>query len=90
MYNKDMYENTEIYKEGEIYMKSRKRVWIFIVALVFVMTAGYFNKATAVEYSPNKTTIVDADGLDIEVADIVSQNIMTTEEYIKANVNSQY
>ena len=90
MYNKDMYENTEIYKEGEIYMKSRKRVWIFIVALVFVMTAGYFNKATAVEYSPNKTTIVDADGLDIEVADIVSQETTDVEEYIKANVDLRY
>ena len=71
-------------------MKSRKRVWIFIVAFIFVIAAGHFSKTTAVEYSPNKTTIVDADGLDIEVADIVSQDIMTTEEYIKANVNSQY
>ena len=71
-------------------MKSRKRVWIFIVAFIFVIAAGHFSKTTAVEYSPNKTTIVDADGLDIEVADINSGEIINPEEYIRENLNEKY
>ena len=71
-------------------MKGNKKIYfavvLFVLAIVSVVTLNYAN-VTAATQKTYKTTIIDSDGLEIDVANVQSNEVMTEEEYIKANIN---
>ena len=72
-------------------MKKQKKVLVLVLLLLVLLTSIVTIKdVIAVETKTYKTTIINEDGLEIDVATIRSDEIMGTEEYIRSNLNSAY
>ncbi|MBO5477391.1 MAG: hypothetical protein J6A15_06560 [Clostridia bacterium] len=70
--------------------KQRKALIFIIVALVLLTSVISLKNVIAVTYKGYKTTIIDSEGLEIEVATIRSNEVIDSEEYIKANIDEVY
>ena len=69
----------------------KKKLYVFIMLLLVLATAVITLKdVIAVESKGYKTTIIDSEGLEIEIATIHSNEVIDSEEYLKANVNEAY
>ena len=71
-------------------MKLRHKVAIFIITALALVSTIAFCSVKAVQNKEYTTTIIDSDGLEIEVADVDTKNIKNTEQYILDNVNPEY
>ena len=72
-------------------MKKQNKVLVLVfLLLVLVTSITTLKDVTAVNNKEYKTTIIDENGLEIEVATIRSDEVIGTEEYIKTNVNETY
>ena len=71
-------------------MKKKSWLLLSIVVSLVLVCATTIKTTTAVQYQGYRTSIIDEDGLDIEVADVKESSVVSTEEYIKANIDNQY
>ena len=72
-------------------MKKQKKVLVLLLLLLVVTTSvNALKNVIAVDNKEYKTTIIDENGLEIEVATIRSNEVVGTEEYIKSNLNEKY
>ena len=67
-------------------MKKKSWLLLSIVVSLVLVCATTIKTTTAVQYQGYRTSIIDEDGLDIEVADVKESSVVSTEEYIKANI----
>ena len=71
---------------------NKNRKFLVLLMLVLVLATSIFAVKDIIAAEPKsyRTTIINEDGLEIEVATIRSDAIIGTEEYIRSNLNSSY
>ena len=72
-------------------MKRLRIALIIVVALIAFCAFPVYRLVNAADYDQNYTTkIVQDDGLDYQLVEIQPEDVIDSQEYIKANLNSNY